>query len=337
MEIQAHQGHGVRDPAAGTPDRRKASLRRTTVIDMMRPDGLTGTLFLNGTGRDLLTKRDGASQVLDVGTFRCEVDLLGGRILRSIQTDPFVRGLSSLEGASALVGFRRALDENAAYAETCDSVLVQLLDDLPVAALIVGHAQMADERMPGVPKAPLVIAADVCSGWEVGGFFVSELLAGRRPTIQGPLAPPLERPDDPDAWPEVAGGEPTMMRRRRRLDLYQRGEMWLVESFLRDSHWLGSGEHRGTETVMHEYLVRASIGVDDHVLRSVRTSARVLPWQECMSAATSAQALVGQQVSKFRSVIPGSLVGVGSCTHLNDVLRAISPLASLAETVSSTP
>ena len=40
-------------------------MRRTTIVDMLRPEGLTGPLVVAGTGRDLATGIDGEPYLVD--------------------------------------------------------------------------------------------------------------------------------------------------------------------------------------------------------------------------------------------------------------------------------
>jgi hypothetical protein len=329
-EIRGHPGHGARRPTLGTPPRRPGSIRRTTTVDIVRPGGFTHGLRLLGRGRDLRTGPDGAGAVLDEGQFSADVDYPDGRLVRALRVQPAL-DLSALLDRPAMRGFRSALAGHVPVGQH-GSVLYQLLDDIPVATLIAGQAQISDELEPGVPQLPMIVPPGVCSGWRADGTMVTGLRRGIRPRVQGPAAPALRRPDDPDAWHPLPPGEPTMMRRHRRLDVHRDGPVWRVDSFLRDSHWLGSGPHRGTETIVHEYAVQAAIRVDGHVLEHIETNAHVLPWQECVLAAASPESLVGSSVDHWDERVRAEFVGTGYCTHLNDVLRTLIrvPLISAA-------
>jgi Protein of unknown function (DUF2889) len=51
---------GPHAPATSTPPRRPGSVRRTTSIDTVRPEGPRGTLVVDARGCDLRTDRDDA-------------------------------------------------------------------------------------------------------------------------------------------------------------------------------------------------------------------------------------------------------------------------------------
>jgi hypothetical protein len=56
---------------------------------------------------------------------------------------------------------------------------------------------------------------------------------------------------------------------------------------------------------------------------------RVLPFPECPAAADAVGALVGSEVRVLARVVPGTLTGIASCTHLNDLLRALGGVGGL--------
>ena len=57
---------------------------------------------------------------------------------------------------------------------------------------------------------------------------------------------------------------------------------------------------------------------------------RALPWPECPQAAASASRLVGQPVGELRDFVRQDLSGTTTCTHLNDLLRSLADVATLA-------
>src|SRR3954454_22099 len=81
---------GPRDPATETPPRRPGSVRRTSTIDMLRPDGWTGDLILVGRARDLATTDHGA-EVVAAATVVARADAT--RALCELRTTPHVDGL----------------------------------------------------------------------------------------------------------------------------------------------------------------------------------------------------------------------------------------------------
>jgi hypothetical protein len=61
----------------------------------------------------------------------------------------------------------------------------------------------------------------------------------------------------------------------------------------------------------------------------------VLPYGECPRAAAAPQALVGRHVTEAAQALPQELAGTASCTHLNDLLRAVACAPALAARVTS--
>jgi hypothetical protein len=57
----------------------------------------------------------------------------------------------------------------------------------------------------------------------------------------------------------------------------------------------------------------------------------VLPFVECPGAAGEVGALVGTAVADLPSAVPETIAGIASCTHLNDLLRALGGIAGLLE------
>src|SRR5438477_6010571 len=84
--------HGTHDPVQATPDRAPASLRRTTTIDMIRPDGVRRDLLLHGRGRDVRTAPDGEPTVVDEATLEVVIDYLDAATVQSLVTTPVIDG-----------------------------------------------------------------------------------------------------------------------------------------------------------------------------------------------------------------------------------------------------
>src|SRR5262245_33524130 len=102
--------HGTHEPVDSTPDRREGSVRRTTTIEMLRPDGVRRDLRLFGAGRDERTEPDGSVTVLDEATMEVVVDYRDAAAVTSLTTTPEVPGLQQVLGRSAATGFRAAVD-----------------------------------------------------------------------------------------------------------------------------------------------------------------------------------------------------------------------------------
>jgi hypothetical protein len=253
------------------------------------------------------------------------------RRLQALDADPDGDLAAALIGSPVASGFRRLVDAAVPQHRLAQSPLYLLLDDLPVAALISGYADLyfrpdlVGDRPAGHPRA------DVCSGWRSDGTMMNAIRdEGRIPVPVGPPSPPLERDGDDLSWhrldPLPRGG----MRRHRRLDVY-RDTPVRIDAMFRDTHV----DPQGVETVLHEYSVNATVDESLHIT-FIEATPRVLPWTECPWAAASATRLQGVQVQGLRRSVRESFYGVETCTHLNDMLRSladITPLVALLATV----
>lgn len=314
--------HGPRDPMAGPPPRRPGSVRRTTTIDKRR--GAPGApLEMEARGRDLLTRHDGSTLVTDQAAFRATVSPTG--TLSAIEADPPEPGLAALVGAHVSRGFRAKADQAVPHHRAAGSVLHQLLDDVPMAALISNYGWSREADDFELPPDAAGRLTDLCAGWAAGGTMLDALgRTGVFPIPVGPPAPDLTTTGDPLAWHEVEALVPRSVRRWRRLDLVLDDPL-VVDVHYRDCH-LGADE---PEDVLHEYVLAATI--DPTTLRVLSSTAtpRVLPWPECPGALASAARIVGRPVADLREQVLADLTGTSTCTHLNDVLRSLAGVTAL--------
>jgi hypothetical protein len=317
-------------------------VRRTTSIDMLRPDGIDGDLLLVGVGRDLHTTTDGTTTVLDAGAFEGTVDYADAQRVRALTSTPAVDGLERLVGRSASTGFRAAVNEVVAGQDVVGRVLYQLLDDLPVAVLISGFAAQHALAAQGTWRDAAfnlqrrkpegldhIQQADLCAGWKAGGTIMQGMAEGLPPVVTGPDAPPLTRADDPWAWHDLTGELPAHgMRRRRRIDVVPGGNdaPLVVDAMFRDSHV----DDEGNETIVHEYTVLARVDPSGWRVLDAQATPRVLPWFECPEAAASATRLAGDSLDGLRARVRAEFLGTSTCTHLNDALRALEDVPTLA-------
>ena len=109
------------------------------------------------------------------------------------------------------------------------------------------------------------------------------------------------------------------------------GPLASIDVLYRDSH----ADEDGTETIVHEYTVAATVDTSRGVLVSCSATPRVLPWVECPAAALSASRLAGLPVSGLRRHVRDTFLGVGTCTHLNDTLRSLEDIPALLELAGS--
>ncbi len=339
---------GPHDPVTNTPPRRPGSVRRTSSIDSARPFGLRADVLVEARARDLRTRGDGSAEVLGTATLRARIEGASRRLL-SLETTPEVPALAALVGLRTSSGFRARLDEVAPSERDANSLLYLLLDDLPGASLVSGYAMQRGEegqrKEGGTAAAPLISAgmvrADICAGWANDATIMVTIRdKGVIPTPAGPPAPTLELADDPLAWHEMGPLPPHGMRRRRRLDIVAptgdarylpgpgtAGGRWELDAHFRDSYV----DHAGAESVLHEYTVIGEIDAAERRVAQLAATARVLPWIECPGAVASASRLTGMPLAGLRPWVRQELVGVSTCTHLNDTLRSLADVDALLE------
>jgi hypothetical protein len=98
-----------------------------------------------------------------------------------------------------------------------------------------------------------------------------------------------------------------------------------VEAIFRDSYVLPGG----LETVIHEYTLTAEI--DGGTVSRCEAVPRTLPWTECPAAAASAGRLAGVPLAGLRRHVRDTFTGISTCTHLNDMLRALEDVPALLD------
>lgn len=332
---------GPLQPTTRTPARRPGSVRRTTAITSLRPDGVQGPLHQQGHGRDLVTGLGGTATVVAEAETRLLVEYTQGMLVRELSVTPAVPGADGFLGVRAGGGFRKVLDLHT-DAER-GSLPYLLLDDVPGATLVSGMAMSiaADENAADldawrerVNKTEIRLQqADICAGWQSGGTLLANLEDGRPPVLLGPDAPDVTDPRDPDGWIPLDPMPAYSTRRVRRLDVWRDESDGAVHAdvWFRDTCTDGAAN----ETVVHEYTVDTVVDPDTMVITACAARARVLPWAECPQAVGSAGRLVGWKVDDLRPEARAQLVGPSTCTHLNDVLRGLEDVRWLTDVLPS--
>ena len=328
----------VCNPQMTTLARVTPSVRRTSNIDIAFAD--EGALKLTGACRDLRTA--GVTETLGFGQLQADLD--HSHVLQQLHVSGsggFDTGLvDELVGCLVGAGFRCRVAAAMADAET--TPLFVLLDELPVAALISGYARMyrGEFAEQGIDRS--LIKADICSGWRSDGHMVVSIRRhGQMPIPLGPAAPELLAVGDSLGWHEIQPLAAGSMRRRRLLDV-SRSEAESIDTeanghlnvfaMFRDTHVDASD---GVERVLHEYSFTATINPRHLTMHSCVATPQVLPWNECPDAANSAQRLDGQPIAALRELVRRDFRGLGTCTHLNDLLRSLGDLAGLAAQLDS--
>jgi hypothetical protein len=348
MEVLPHAA-GPQDAITATTPRRAGSIRRTTNIDTLRPDGLRADAVVEARARDLRTNVDGTSEVVAEVTLQARISPT--RELLSLGTSPEIPALQGLLGASVGPGFRSRVNEIVADGCEDGSLLYLLLDDLPGATLVSGYALVratldegphsdihtdTDRFRPAPPGGSVTgpfpdfgAQDDICAGWAHDATMMVHVReTGSLPVTLGPPAPTLEDDTDPLSWHVMADLAPHAVRRRRRLDLLAplAGEREHgIDLHFRDSHVDG----RGSETIMHEYTMSGAVDLGVGRIGSVSARAHVLPWVECPGALASAQRIDGMDLSALRTRVRKEFVGRSTCTHLNDSLRSLADVTAL--------
>jgi hypothetical protein len=303
-------------------------------IDIGTRRGFTAALDMTGLARDIRTGPAGPDDVSVLAQASVAAGFDMNRQLVSLETTPAASWTKDLIGARAGGGFRRHLDTVVPETEA-GSLLRQVLDDMPAAALISGYAWMRLARREGhdpstlTPPGVLDRMTDLCSGWRAGGAAVASIETQHGMPIQDCPPAPVDH-SDPWAWHETAPLPRDWMRRRRCLDItVDEAGGFAIWAMFRDT----VGEEDGVELVLHEYAVTTS-GVGTTVA-AVAAEPRVLPFPECPAAALSVGDLVGCQLAELSTSVPDLLTGIRSCTHLNDLLRALGGVAELVAGLQS--
>jgi hypothetical protein len=320
-----HPLHGVHEPTTGNPPRRPRSARRTTSIDMTRDEGSLDPVYLNGQARDLWTAADGTVSELGSATLSATIELIA-RVVRHVEVAPPVAAMSQLAGAPAMSGFRATADKVAPQLRQARDLRYTLLDDVPVATLISGHALSASNMLGDVTKSGYLPVADQCAGFASGGQLLTSLKDGGSVSPTGPRAPDLDHGDDVWAWHQLAALPRHAMRRRRRIDIYEEGAGRAgIDAMFRDSYVRSDG----VETIIHEYTLDAVVDAETGVIVDSRATPRVLPWQECPGAVASAARITGMTLQELHFRVRRELSGTSTCTHLNDLLRSVADVEAL--------
>jgi len=321
------------DSVEATPPRRPSSVRRTAAINMVWPDGRGTPLHLRGRCRDLLTDADGEPHVLGEAGM---VTVVGdGRTVVDIAAWPARDSVRRLIGARGGSAFRSAIDDALPGEREAATPLYFLLDDIAGASLIAGFAWSRTDpswmkqrpMRPAQGGDPIGMRKGriICSGLRPGGYHQITREAGEMNPHFLRRAGDLSS-DDPWAWHEIEPPAEVCMRRRRRVDVSEDGEVLRVDAHFRDSMW----DVDGTELALHEYTLDAVVDRSTRRIVAIEAVPRVLPFPECPGAAPHVAQLVGMPVDAFRTSVQETLRELEACTHLNDMLRCLGEVHALA-------
>jgi hypothetical protein len=296
---------------------------------MSFPDGVPGApgapIVLTAAARDVVTAADGTGRVVADATLRTAAT--SDRVVTGIVAEPSLPGIEALIGVRAVSGWRAAARE--LVPEGLLSPLGLLLDEVPIAVLLSFYAGLRAGTARAPDGAAATFMRDVCAGWATGATLMRALDAGERAPLPRLVPAPPSTDDDPHASEPRPQLAPGCLRRTRRIDVLP-GDVTLVDAHFRDS-WHDPVDGEG---VLHEYSLAAELDADCVILR-IAAEPRVLPYGECPRAAQAPPSLVGRHVGAVAQALPTELAGIASCTHLNDLLRAIACAPVLAASALS--
>jgi hypothetical protein len=296
---------------------------------MTRDEGSVDPVYLNGRARDLSTAADGTATELGSTTLSATIELIA-RVVRHVEVTPPVAATSRLAGAPAMSGFRAAVDKAAPELRHARDLRYTLLDDVPVATLISGHALSASNLLGDVAKSGYLPVADQCAGFATGGLLQTSFEAGDPVIVTGPAAPDLDHNEDSWAWHAMSPLPIHGMRRRRRIDVSDDSAGRVgIDAMFRDTYV----RRDGVETIIHEYTLVAVVDSDTGVIVESQATPRVLPWQECPGAVASAARITGMTLQDLHFRVRQELSGTSTCTHLNDLLRSVADAQALIDHV----
>lgn len=329
-EFALHPLHGIHQPTIGNPARRPGSVRRTSSIDITRDEDSLDPVYLYGRARDLWTAADGSVAEVGAAELSATIELVA-RVVRHVEVVPPVAAVARLSGAPAMSGFRAAVDKAATELRAARDLRYTLLDDVPVATLISGHALSASGVLGVVAKSGYLPVADQCAGFATGGLLMTSFEAGDPVIVTGPKAPDLDHDSDRLAWHAMAQLPPHGMRRRRRVDVFDagKGSRVGIDAMFRDTY-VRADE---VETIIHEYTLKATVDSDTGVIVESHATPQVLPWQECPGAVASAERIAGMTLGELHFRVRQELFGTSTCTHLNDLLRSVADTEVLIDVI----
>jgi len=316
----------ARQSAGKPPARRPGSIRRTTTIDTRWPDGLAKPRVMIGRGRDLITPLNGQPSVVAEGGF----DMLcsPGRDILELQTTPPHPNSNAMVGVRAGGASRTKLAES--LGDLRGTVLFQLLDDFAGASLVAPWVWSnwtpdwpPTEGNKGPARAQM---ENICTGFTAGSSSFDE--DGHVNMVIQSSAPveDLNDPADPFSWHDLMEPGGPEMRRARRLDVWREGGVLKADAGFQDSGTTPSGGRRA----VHEYRVHAEVDEQSGLLTQIKAIPLILPFAECPGAVLQLHRLVGQPVVELRSAVAVTLPGILGCTHLNDVVRSLADVPTLA-------
>lgn len=321
-------------PAGAIPIRKPSSIRRTSTLDICWPAGRDEPSHIFGRARDIFTKGEGKSQILDQASIEANAHIT--RELVNAQFEPPDERLRLLSGVRAGGQLRSVLRKLFPDAEARNTAQYLLLDDLAGATLVSSWGwfawdgfsrELADRIHTEGIGGKSGDMRGVCIGFAAGSSSISDIGHPHIEQQSSAIVPSLINPEDPQGWHAFPDIEGPSSRRARWIDLWIESGHLIVEAGFQDS----AARQDGLRQAIHEYRTSAQIDSEKGEIFALSATPFVLPHQECPAAVANIQRLAGHDVASLRDTVPQLLAKEMGCTHLNDVLRALSAVPHLAE------
>jgi hypothetical protein len=291
-------------------------------------------MVMLGQARDIRTTENEAMEQLAED----EVRILASaqREILEIGASPERPALQALIGTRAGGQSRAALAETLPDEKTAGTPLYLLIDDFAGASLVAGWvfsrwtdnwAELARTKGSARTAGRKGKMEGVCAGFRPGSTALDENGWGRQDIQSWAEVDPLPNPEDPAGWHATPPQDGIGFRRSRWVDLWREGDRLVAASGFQDSGTLPNSDKRGA---VHEYRVKAKIDALSMTLVEVDVDPRILPYRECPVASANAKVMLGTSVSELREQVIAKLTGTPGCTHLNDMLRSLADVPSLA-------
>lgn len=321
----------ARQSAGVAPPRRPRSIRRTTSIDSIWPEGPVAPWLMEGRARDIVTpESSGAATVVAEAGY--DMRISPRREILALNAWPDDDRIVQLIGVRA--GGESRSQIKAILGDLAGTPLYQILDDFAGSSLVARWiwSQWQDDWQAVVATAEIDKShgrngnmKDVCTGFAEGSAALNpDGITGQNFTDPAHVGP-LPDPDDSESWHAMPEQEGPAMRRARRIDAWRDGGLVIVDAGFQDSGTSPTGGRRG----VHEYRVHAEIDAATDTLLTLQALPLILPFAECPGASVKAARMVGRNVGEFRSAVLDILPGTLGCTHLNDVLRSLADVPAM--------
>lgn len=329
----SYSGEWRSNPGGAVPVRKPNSIRRTSSLDIFWPNGRANPSHIIGRARDIHT--DAAHAFQSLGEAAIEANAHITRELVNARNIPADSRLDQLCGVRAGGQLRSMLRTLFPDPDERDSAQYLLLDDLAGATLVSswgwfaweGYSRELADRIHthgiGGNQGDM---RGVCIGFAAGS---TSLNASGHPHIEqqsSAIVPSLVSADDPDGWHDLPDIQGPHSRRARWIDLWIEGSDLVIETGFQDS----AARQDGLRQAIHEYRAEARVDMGSSKVIGLHATPHVLPHQECPAAVANLQRLVGHEMASLRDLVPQLLAKELGCTHLNDVLRALSATPFLA-------